>query len=112
MTFSQHFPRVSIHSSPGFPAGVFNVIPGFGPTAGAGLSEHPDVAKISFTGSTEVGKIIQQASGRTNLKGVQVVVVVVGVVVVVVVITGVGVVTIKDFVKPSATLHVNFLLMH
>ena len=48
------------------------MVPGYGPTAGAGLSEHPDVAKISFTGSTEVGKIIQQASGRTNLKGVQV----------------------------------------
>jgi len=56
----------------GFPPGVFNVVPGYGPTAGAGLSEHPEVAKISFTGSTEVGKIIQQASGRTNLKGVQV----------------------------------------
>jgi len=56
----------------GFPAGVFNVICGFGPTAGAGISEHPDIAKVSFTGSTEVGKIIQQASGRTNLKGVQV----------------------------------------
>ena len=51
---------------------MFNVVPGYGPTAGAGLSEHPEVAKISFTGSTEVGKIIQQASGRTNLKGVQV----------------------------------------
>jgi len=56
----------------GFPAGVFNVVPGYGPTAGAAVSEHPDIAKISFTGSTEVGKIIQQASGRTNLKGVQV----------------------------------------
>jgi acyl-CoA reductase-like NAD-dependent aldehyde dehydrogenase len=48
------------------------VVPGYGPTAGAALSEHMDVAKITFTGSTEVGKIIQQASGRTNLKGVQV----------------------------------------
>jgi len=55
----------------GFPKGVLNVVPGYGPTAGAGLSEHPDVAKISFTGSTEVGKIIQQASGQTNLKAVQ-----------------------------------------
>ena len=51
---------------------MFNVVPGYGPTAGAGVSEHPDIAKVSFTGSIEVGKIIQQASGRTNLKGVQV----------------------------------------
>jgi len=52
----------------GFPAGVVNVIPGYGPTAGAALSEHPNIDKIAFTGSTEVGKLIQQAAGRTNLK--------------------------------------------
>ena len=38
----------------GFPAGVVNVIPGFGPTAGAAVSEHMDVDKVAFTGSTEV----------------------------------------------------------
>ena len=38
----------------GIPAGVINVLPGFGPTAGAALSEHMDVDKITFTGSTEV----------------------------------------------------------
>ena len=38
----------------GFPAGVVNVIPGYGHTAGAALAEHPDVDKIAFTGSTEV----------------------------------------------------------
>lgn len=38
----------------GFPSGVINVIPGYGPTAGAALAEHPDVRKIAFTGSTEV----------------------------------------------------------
>ena len=38
----------------GFPPGVVNVIPGYGPTAGAPLVRHPDVDKIAFTGSTEV----------------------------------------------------------
>ena len=38
----------------GFPPGVVNVVPGFGPTAGATLAEHMDVDKIAFTGSTEV----------------------------------------------------------
>ena len=51
------------------PAGVFNVVPGFGETAGARLAEHPDVDKIAFTGSTEVGKKIVQAS-IGNLKRV------------------------------------------
>jgi len=44
----------------GLPAGVLNVIPGFGHTAGAALVAHPDVDKIAFTGSTEVGRIIQR----------------------------------------------------
>jgi len=54
----------------GFPPGVVNVIPGFGPTAGAAISEHMDVDKVAFTGSTEVGQIIQQAAGGSNLKRV------------------------------------------
>ncbi|CAD0197094.1 unnamed protein product [Chrysodeixis includens] len=54
----------------GVPKGVVNVINGFGETAGAALTHHPDVAKISFTGSVEVGKLIQQAAGATNLKRV------------------------------------------
>jgi aldehyde dehydrogenase (NAD+) len=54
----------------GIPDGVINVIPGFGETAGAPLAEHNDVDKIAFTGSTEVGKLIMQAAGRTNLKRV------------------------------------------
>ena len=41
----------------GFPPGVVNVVPGFGPTAGAALSEHMDVDKIAFTGSTDVSGI-------------------------------------------------------
>ncbi|KAI5646502.1 aldehyde dehydrogenase family domain-containing protein [Phthorimaea operculella] len=52
----------------GVPAGVVNIVPGFGETAGHALTHHPDVAKISFTGSREVGKIIQRAAGEVNLK--------------------------------------------
>ncbi len=53
----------------GFPEGVVNIVPGFGETAGAALSAHPDVDKIAFTGSTEVGKLILQAA-TGNLKKV------------------------------------------
>ncbi|MFS1286891.1 aldehyde dehydrogenase family protein [Pseudomonas piscis] len=51
------------------PPGVINVLPGYGHTAGAALSLHPDVDKIAFTGSTAVGKQIVQAS-TSNLKKV------------------------------------------
>lgn len=54
----------------GFPDGVINVVPGFGPTAGAAIAEHMDIDKVAFTGSTEVGKLIMQAAGRSNLKRV------------------------------------------
>jgi len=54
----------------GFPAGVVNIIPGYGPTAGAAIAEHMDVDKVAFTGSTEVGHIIQKAAGGSNLKKV------------------------------------------
>jgi phenylacetaldehyde dehydrogenase len=54
----------------GFPAGVVNIVTGLGETAGASLAAHPDVDKIAFTGSTEVGRLIVQAAGRTNLKKV------------------------------------------
>ena len=53
----------------GFPDGVVNIVPGFGETVGAALAAHPDVDKIAFTGSTEVGKKIVQASAN-NLKRV------------------------------------------
>ena len=53
----------------GFPPGVVNVVTGYGETAGAALAAHPDVDKIAFTGSTEVGrKILDAAKG--NLKNV------------------------------------------
>ncbi len=48
----------------GLPDGVVNIVPGFGETAGAALAGHPDVAKIAFTGSTEVGKLIVNAAAR------------------------------------------------
>ncbi len=53
----------------GFPEGVVNVVPGYGETAGAALASHPDVDKVAFTGSTEVGKLILQAAAG-NLKKV------------------------------------------
>ena len=46
------------------PKGVLNVVTGYGPEAGAALSAHPTVRKLSFTGSTEVGKIIMRAAAE------------------------------------------------
>ena len=54
----------------GFPPGVVNVVPGYGPTAGAAIAEHMDVDKVAFTGATEVGRLVAQAAARTNLKKV------------------------------------------
>jgi phenylacetaldehyde dehydrogenase len=53
----------------GFPPGVVNIVTGYGETAGAALAAHPDVDKVAFTGSTEVGKLIVQAAAG-NLKKV------------------------------------------
>jgi gamma-glutamyl-gamma-aminobutyraldehyde dehydrogenase/4-guanidinobutyraldehyde dehydrogenase/NAD-dependent aldehyde dehydrogenase len=52
----------------GIPAGVLNVIPGFGAEAGSPLALHMDVDCIAFTGSTGVGKKIQVMAGQSNLK--------------------------------------------
>src|SRR5947208_10401601 len=49
----------------GVPAGVVNIVPGFGPTAGGALVRHPMVDKIAFTGSTEVGKEIHRTTADT-----------------------------------------------
>jgi aldehyde dehydrogenase (NAD+) len=54
----------------GFPAGVVNILPGFGPTAGAAIARHMDVDKVAFTGSTEVGHLIMEAAAKSNLKPV------------------------------------------
>src|SRR5439155_20125245 len=51
----------------GFPRGVVNIVTGFGETAGAALAAHPDVDKIAFTGSGEVGRLVVKASaGNLN----------------------------------------------
>ena len=54
----------------GFPAGVVNILPGYGPTAGGAIARHADVDKVAFTGSTEVGHLIMEAAAQTNLKRV------------------------------------------
>lgn len=54
----------------GFPPGVVNIVPGYGPTAGGAIAAHPDINKVGFTGSTEVGHLIMEAAGKTNLKRV------------------------------------------
>ncbi|XP_028774061.1 aldehyde dehydrogenase family 2 member C4-like [Neltuma alba] len=54
----------------GIPDGVLNVVPGFGPTAGAALSSHMDIDAVSFTGSTEVGREVMKAAALSNLKPV------------------------------------------
>ncbi|KAK3775044.1 hypothetical protein RRG08_048255 [Elysia crispata] len=54
----------SLIKEAGFPPGVVNILSGYGPTAGAALSNHPDVNKVAFTGSTEVGKIIMAAASN------------------------------------------------
>ena len=54
----------------GFPEGVVNLLPGYGPTAGAAIARHMDVDKVAFTGSTEVGQLIMEAAAKSNLKRV------------------------------------------
>jgi aldehyde dehydrogenase (NAD+) len=54
----------------GFPEGVVNLLPGYGPTAGAAIANHMDVDKVAFTGSTEVGHLIMEAAAKSNLKRV------------------------------------------
>jgi aldehyde dehydrogenase (NAD+) len=54
----------------GFPPGVVNILPGYGPTAGQAIARHHDVDKVAFTGSTEVGHLVMEAAAQTNLKRV------------------------------------------
>jgi aldehyde dehydrogenase (NAD+) len=54
----------------GFPEGVINILPGYGPTAGQAIARHMDIDKVAFTGSTEVGHLIMEAAAQTNLKRV------------------------------------------
>lgn len=52
----------------GIPAGVLNVVPGYGEDAGASIVAHPDVDKIAFTGSTEIGKLIMRQASESLKK--------------------------------------------
>lgn len=49
--------------------GVINIVPGYGPTAGGAIAKHPDVDKLAFTGSTEVGQLVHEQA-TDNLKRV------------------------------------------
>lgn len=60
----------SLAKEAGFPKGVINIVNGYGPTAGAAITHHPDINKVAFTGSTEVGKIIMKGAADSNLKRV------------------------------------------
>ena len=54
----------------GLPPGVLNVLPGFGEETGQPLALHPDIDMVTFTGSTEVGKLMLRYAGESNLKRV------------------------------------------
>ncbi|XP_006141494.1 mitochondrial 10-formyltetrahydrofolate dehydrogenase isoform X1 [Tupaia chinensis] len=62
------FAELSVRA--GFPKGVINIIPGSGGIAGQRLSEHPDIRKLGFTGSTPIGKQIMKSCAVSNLKKV------------------------------------------
>jgi aldehyde dehydrogenase (NAD+) len=54
----------------GFPPGVVNILPGYGSIVGTAIARHMDIDKVAFTGSTEVGHQILEASAQSNLKRV------------------------------------------
>ncbi|KAL3853603.1 hypothetical protein ACJMK2_017137 [Sinanodonta woodiana] len=54
----------------GFPPGVINILPGPGASIGQAMSEHPDIRKIGFTGSTPIGKTIMESCAKVNVKKV------------------------------------------
>ncbi len=61
-----HIGRLALEA--GIPPGVLNVVPGLGPTAGMRLVEHPDVAKVVFTGGTEIGRTVAVAAASRFAK--------------------------------------------
>ena len=62
---SLHLARLAEEA--GFPAGAFNVVTGLGEEAGAALAGHPGIGHVSFTGSPEVGALVQAAAGRNSV---------------------------------------------
>ncbi|WRT68869.1 uncharacterized protein IL334_005850 [Kwoniella shivajii] len=54
----------------GVPAGVINVIVGYGNTVGSALASHPDIDKVAFTGSTAVGRLVMEEASKSNIKKV------------------------------------------
>lgn len=60
----------SLIKEAGFPPGVVNIVPGYGPTAGAAISNHMNIDKVAFTGSTDIGRIVMAAAANSNLKRV------------------------------------------
>jgi aldehyde dehydrogenase (NAD+) len=54
----------------GYPDGVINIVPGYGPTAGAAVSSHMDIDKVAFTGEYLTGQIVSEAAAKSNLKRV------------------------------------------
>ncbi|EIM91723.1 aldehyde dehydrogenase [Stereum hirsutum FP-91666 SS1] len=60
----------SLINEAGFPPGVVNILVGYGPTVGDAMSSHMDIEKLSFTGSTLVGRKIMERAAQTNLKDV------------------------------------------
>ncbi|CAF3867558.1 unnamed protein product, partial [Rotaria sordida] len=60
----------SLIKEAGFPPGVVNIVPGDGPNCGYEIAVHKKIDKIAFTGSVEVGKKVQEAAAKSNLKRV------------------------------------------
>lgn len=54
----------------GIPPGVINVLPGTGTITGHALASHPDIRKLGFTGSTQIGQVIMRSCAESNLKKV------------------------------------------
>jgi aldehyde dehydrogenase (NAD+) len=65
---ANYFAKLSLEA--GVPAGVINIVNGYGNTVGAAISSHMDIDKCAFTGSTLVGRRIMEAAARSNLKNV------------------------------------------
>lgn len=70
LTILQSLKFASLIHAAGFPPGVVNVLSGDGPSCGAALAAHKDVRRLSFTGSTATGRIIQEIAAKTNFKTV------------------------------------------